>query len=733
MKLDSEVRLAIEKALDSAAEQHHLYCTPAHLLAALVRDEGPASARNILQEHLGGLRQTRVRPPRVELGQDLRAFLSKEQIARIGGRALVSALVNPGSPLDPDLRYSLHPILSEEHKHKEPANNAREKQEGAEDKSYLRPFDPADVPTWAVEREELSDQLVRILMYGNPLLTGQEGAGKSTLLQLVARRLLQGPVPGILEGREIFFLDPLALIAGTTYRGELEERVQALVQRFRSNRRPPIIFVPELSQLLGSGRQGGSGDLVGAILPALRQGVFQLVGAATDIQLREQIDTSPGLKACLRELRLPDLELAEASLLLKKLPEEWAERFGLSFAQSFVEESIRLCGQYLPHRALPGVARSLMEEATMAHAFESEMLQVHPERLDSSYWERSRPAGNGDGDLDSCRSTPIGRSHLLGALSNLHGIPFEHLDSDTPQRIAGFDEAFQSGIFGQEAARNSVLEAVKVALSGMADPGRPRHSLFFLGPSGTGKTETAGLLARYLMGSEDALLRFNMAEFSESSAVSSLIGSDKGLVGSEEGGRLTEPVLRNPHRIILFDEIEKAHPNVFNIFLSILDKGHCHDKRNVRVSFHHTICIFTSNAGADPTTGLYPTDPSRIKSELSKVFKIEFLNRFNGFVTFADLGEAPRRLVAQRQLELCSAQLQEVHGRRLVWTEAVLDLISRFGAGEPGVRDIIHWVQTRVKPLVCDCLLQDGCDPDRPLVLDCNSRGEYVVNQEVHS
>jgi ATP-dependent Clp protease ATP-binding subunit ClpE len=482
----------------------------------------------------------------------------------------------------------------------------------------------------------------------------------------------------------------------------LEERVQAVVRELQEGGGKKVLVLEEVHRFAGS-RSTGSADVLAMLLPGLRQGRFRLLGCTTHDQLRERLEKDQAaLIEMLIRVPMPVVRGEEGCRLLSGLGQELAARHAVEVDAAVTKRAVALAEEQLPHCAMPGSARQLITGAAVTLWFETEMLRSDGERRSSRYWRHvGVPA-------DSTVRPRLDERHLLYELAQNHGIPIGHLDSSVRRKIEGLRDSFARQIFGQDHVLEALDRAVKVALMNLADPRRPRGRLFFLGPPGTGKTECARILAQFLMGSEAALLRFDMSEFQDRSSVSSLLGSSRGLVDSEKGGRLTEPLRENPHRVILLDEIEKAHPDIFHLFLGILDNGECHDQQGGRVSFRHSILIFTSNAGSAGDGDLAQCDRAELVHRLRGTFSEAFLSRLESIVPFGPLTAEARRRVAAYQLGRVREQLLEVHGCELTWDDAVTAIVETPAAGEKGARDILHWIHTQVKPALVDALLDTG-------------------------
>ena len=733
MNLSPELSALLVRAQERARERRQAACEPEQVLETLLVEAGETAAALPVSRVLDGRAPLPFDPPAIGLARVLRTgvLTAASERASAQGRLqadvgdLRHALLGPGTPISGELAESVRRRLVAGRAASRAAEPATARASAAPpataaSPSSLVPFDAAPDDETLVDRDPLVDRVLQGLLFGSVAVIGAVGSGRRALLHLVARRRRQGRWPRALAETPLLELDPTRLVAGTGYRGDLEQRMQQLVESLPGGG-DAIVVVQNLARLVGAGHGAGGTDVAAALVPALRSGRFRLLGATTPDEARERLETCPELDDRLVRVPVPEIDEVEAVRLLSRVPERVMARFGIAVDAECTRRAVELCCRHVPHLALPGAPRRLVETAAATLAFETEAREAQPDRSTGEYWRRvGPPAATAPGGL--------GERHLLHALSQLHRLPFEHLEHGVAERLAGFEREFRSSLFGQDHALETVERTVRVALMQLADHRRPRGRLFFVGPPGTGKTECARLVARLLMGRDDELLRFDMSDYQEPSSVSTLIGSDKGLVGSDEGGRLTEPLRESPHRVILFDEIEKAHPNVFNLFLQMLDSGDVRDKRGRLVSFRHAICIFTSNAGCGALESLAGLTRAEITTRLQRTFRPEFLDRIDEFVPFAPLGRAARREVARVQLEDLRDEVERVHGRPLSWTAATVEHASREPRDQAGVRNILRWLQSDVKPAVARALLDPSAGSD--LRVDVDAGGVVVVTAE---
>jgi ATP-dependent Clp protease ATP-binding subunit ClpC len=455
------------------------------------------------------------------------------------------------------------------------------------------------------------EQILSRRRKNNPVLIGEPGVGKTAIAEGLAQRIIDGEVAETLRGKEIVALDIGSMVAGSKFRGEFEDRLKAVVREIEAQHGETILFIDELHTLVGAGAAEGAIDASNMLKEPLSRGTFQVIGATTLDEYRERVEKDAALERRFQRILVREPTVDETIEILEGLREKLTEHHQIEITDDALGAAARLSERYVSDRFLPDKAIDLVDEAA----------------------SRLRVDGTGEA---------VTESEIAALVSQWTGIPAERMLEEERARLANMEEALHARVIDQDEAVRAVAEAVRHSRAGLSDPRRPIGTFLFLGPTGVGKTELAKTLAAFLFGSDTALLRIDMSEYMEQHAVARLIGSPPGYVGYEEGGQLTEAVRRRPYQVVLFDEIEKAHPQVTNLLLQLLDEGRLTDGHGRTVDFRHTILIMTSNAGSEH----FQTDAGeeaiheRVRADLRKVFRPEFLNRIDETIIFHPLSEA---------------------------------------------------------------------------------------------
>jgi len=493
------------------------------------------------------------------------------------------------------------------------------------------------------------EQILSRRRKNNPVLIGEPGVGKTAIVEGLAQKIVAGDVPDNLKDREIIALDIAAMVAGSKFRGEFEDRLKAVIKEIEASAGKTIVFIDEIHTIVGAGAAEGAIDASNMLKEPLARGKLQLIGATTLDEYREHIEKDKALERRLQRVFVPEPSIEETIEILKGLRERLEQHHRVKITDAAIEAAAKLSERYISDRFLPDKAIDLIDEAA----------------------SRIRVDKSGD---------TVTEGHIAAVVSQWTGIPAERMLAEERERLAKMEELLHTRVIDQEEGVKAIAEAVRHSRAGLSDPRRPIGTFLFLGPTGVGKTELAKALAEFLFGSDSALLRIDMSEYMERHAVARLIGSPPGYVGYEEGGQLTEAVRRRPYQVILFDEVEKAHPQVMNLLLQLLDEGRLTDGHGRTVDFRHTIIIMTSNVGSEHFTEGASEEQIRdkIHEELRRTFRPEFLNRIDEIIIFHQLSEEAIKQIVDLKVRALNARLTE-QGITLTLTDEAKKVIAKKG------------------------------------------------------
>jgi len=614
-----------------------------------------------------------------------------------------------------------------------------------------------------VGRQHEIERVMQILSRrtkNNPVLIGEPGVGKTAVVEGLAQRIASNQVPDLLKNKQIYTLDLAALVAGSKYRGEFEERLKKVMKEI-TQRGDIILFIDELHNLVGAGAAEGAIDAASILKPALARGELQTVGATTLDEYRKYLERDSALERRFQQIRVEEPSQEETVQILRGLRDRYEAHHRCTITDEALEAAANLADRYISERFLPDKAIDLIDEAasrmrirTMTappsyRELEEEIETVRKEKeaaIEAQEFEKAanlrdkeRRLTNKKRELeeewkseDGGPRPSIGEEEIADIVSMWTGIPVFKLTEAESRKLLRMEEELHKRVIGQEAAITAVSRAIRRTRAGIKDPKRPAGSFIFLGPSGVGKTELARTLAEFLFGDEEALIQVDMSEYMEKHAVSRLVGSPPGYVGYDEGGQLTEQVRRKPYSVVLLDEVEKAHPEVFNILLQILEDGRLTDAQGRSVDFRNTIVIMTSNIGAatisrntplgfsvtDETGLSYDDMKSRIMGELKKVFRPELLNRIDEVIVFHKLTRDEITYIVELLLVRLKKQMAE-HGLSLQLTEEAKDLLVEQGYDPTmGARPLRRAIQRLIEDPLADEVLKGTMPEGTTIVVD---------------
>ncbi|MET7522550.1 ATP-dependent Clp protease ATP-binding subunit [Streptomyces sp. 900116325] len=629
-----------------------------------------------------------------------------------------------------------------------------------------------------IGRDEEIEQTIEVLARrskNNPVMIGEAGVGKTAIVEGLAQRIADGDVPDILLGRRVVQLDLSGVVAGTRFRGDFEERLTGLIDEIRAHSGELIIFIDELHTVVGAGggSEGGPMDASNMLKPALARGELHVVGASTLEEYRRYIEKDAALARRFQPVLIPEPNPADAVEILRGLQDRYEAHHQVRYTDEALLAAVELSDRYLTDRYLPDKAIDLMDQAgarvrlrsstrgTNIRALEREVEQLTRDKdqaVAAEQYERASELRDRLSDLEQriaegnheqqprSHVTEVTVEDIADIVSRQTGIPVSSLTQEERDRLLRLEEHLHKRVIGQDEAVTAVADAVLRSRAGLADPSRPIGSFLFLGPTGVGKTELARALAEALFGSEDRMIRLDMSEYQERHTVSRLVGAPPGYVGFEEAGQFTEAVRRNPYSLLLLDEIEKAHPDVFNILLQVLDDGRLTDSQGRTIDFKNTVIVMTSNLGSQAITGrggamgfgAGDTDADeqarreRVLRPLREHFRPEFLNRIDEIVIFRQLADQQLRQITNMLLDDSRHRLRAQDVTVDVTLAAVEWLAQRGYQPEYGARPLRRTIQREVDNRLSRMLLDGSLQPHSRLRIDV-ADGELTVHREEES
>jgi ATP-dependent Clp protease ATP-binding subunit ClpC len=608
-----------------------------------------------------------------------------------------------------------------------------------------------------VGREDEIRRVIQILSRrtkNNPCLVGEPGVGKTAVVEGLAARIVAGDVPFTVQNKRVLTLDLSGMVAGSKYRGEFEERIKKVLKEVTEDGNI-ILFLDELHTIIGAGGAEGAIDASNIMKPSLARGEIQLIGATTIAEYRKYIEKDAALERRFQPVTVEEPTEEEAVRILEGIKGKYEAHHHVTITPEAVEAAVRLSSRYINDRNLPDKAIDLIDEAAASarlHAMDApDKAKEISDKIRELDWEMEKAIRveafaqmaeikkkqdalvkkqerllKKREKREEENTLSIGENEIAEVVAQWTKIPVQKLAEKESERLLKLEKTLHKRVIGQEEAVTAVAKAIRRGRVGLKDPNRPIGSFLFLGPTGVGKTELSKALAEAMFGSEDAMIRVDMSEYMEGHSVSKMIGSPPGYVGFEEGGQLSEKVRRNPYSVVLFDEIEKAHPDVFNVLLQVLDDGHITDSKGRKVSFKNTVLIMTSNAGAqrivDPKNLGFATEKSETKDyekmksnvmeEVKRSFKPEFINRIDDIIVFHQLNNENMKeivnLLASNLYKRCEDQL----GIHLTITAALKEhLVSKYADNKMGARPLKRAIQSVVEDALAEEILQKKVVP----------------------
>ncbi len=785
-RLTQRARRVLSLAHQEAERMRHNYIGTEHLLLGLIREEGGVAGRVLRELGLESSRVQEIverltgtgqhRGGKIDLSPGTQQVLEHavEEAKRmghhyIGTEHLLLGLIRhqEGVALNvlqklgvtpEQIRRQTRRVLQESASPRRSSSRKSPQSEKQKTKTPMVDQLAVDLCTLAEEnkldpvigRQMEIERVIQILARrtkNNPALIGEPGVGKTAIVEGLAQRIISGDVPALLLDKRVLQLDVGSLVAGTMYRGQFEERLKRVIDELKAS--GAILFIDEVHMLVGAGAAGSSVDAANILKPALSRGELQVIGATTLDEYRKHIESDAALERRFQPVMVEEPNIEETIEILRGVRPAYEEHHRLTISDDALDAAANLSARYISDRFLPDKAIDLIDEsASRVRMYKSPAAKTTKQLIDELRATRQNHAyAVEDGRYDDAQelleqeaeleekleklrnawdrgsSPTVSPEDIAELVSMWTGVPVMQIAQEESQRLLQMEEELHKYIIGQEEAIEAISKAVRRARAGLKDPRRPIGSFVFLGPTGVGKTELTKALARFLFGSEDALIQLDMSEFMERHTVSRLVGAPPGYVGYEEAGQLTEALRRRPYSIVVFDEIEKAHPEAHNMLLQIMEEGHLSDARGRKVDFRNAIIVMTSNVGADMIkrqTGLgfnvqrdeeteerkaYEEMRKKLMESLRRVFRPEFVNRVDAVIVFRSLTKEDLRAIVTLELDKVADRLTE-YNITLVATEKALDLLSNLGYDpDMGARPLRRIIQQKVEDTLSDELL----------------------------
>ncbi len=786
-RLTQRARRVLSLAHQEAERMRHNYIGTEHLLLGLIREEGGVAGRVLRELGLESSRVQEIverltgtgqhRGGKIDLSPGTQQVLEHavEEAKRmghhyIGTEHLLLGLIRhqEGVALNvlqklgvtpEQIRRQTRRVLQESASPRRSASS-RKSSQGEKQKTKTPMVDQlaVDLCTLAEEnkldpvigRQMEIERVIQILARrtkNNPALIGEPGVGKTAIVEGLAQRIVSGDVPALLLDKRVLQLDVGSLVAGTMYRGQFEERLKRVIDELKAS--GAILFIDEVHMLVGAGAAGSSVDAANILKPALSRGELQVIGATTLDEYRKHIESDAALERRFQPVMVEEPNIEETIEILRGVRPAYEEHHRLTISDDALDAAANLSARYISDRFLPDKAIDLIDESSSrVRMYKSPAAKSTKEIMDELRATRQNHAyAVEDGRYDDAQelleleagleekleklrnawdrgsSPTVSPEDIAELVSMWTGVPVMQIAQEESKRLLQMEEELHQYIVGQEEAIEAISKAVRRARAGLKDPRRPIGSFVFLGPTGVGKTELTKALARFLFGSEDALIQLDMSEFMERHTVSRLVGAPPGYVGYEEAGQLTEALRRRPYSIVVFDEIEKAHPEAHNMLLQIMEEGQLSDARGRKVDFRNAIIVMTSNVGADMIkrqTGLgfavqrdeeteerkaYEEMRKKLMDSLRRVFRPEFVNRVDAVIVFRSLTKEDLREIVTLELNKVADRLKE-YNITLIATNPALDLLSDLGYDpDMGARPLRRVIQQKVEDALSDDLL----------------------------